>query len=90
MSVFAADGALQSMATAAPFHGAGNAQIVARLERIPITPRLMLLRVVVGIATFFDAYTVLAIAFAMPQIAKASASRRVQYSAALPPWRLRS
>ena len=30
--------------------------------------RLMLLRVIVGIATFFDAYTVLAIAFAMPQL----------------------
>jgi putative MFS transporter len=29
---------------------------------------LMLLRVIVGIATFFDAYTVLAIAFAMPQL----------------------
>ena len=28
----------------------------------------MLLRVIVGIATFFDAYTVLAIAFAMPQL----------------------
>ena len=28
----------------------------------------MLIRVVVGIATFFDAYTVLAIAFAMPQL----------------------
>jgi hypothetical protein len=29
---------------------------------------LMLLRVIVGIATFFDAYTVLAIVFAMPQL----------------------
>jgi putative MFS transporter len=29
---------------------------------------LLLLRVIVGIATFFDAYTVLAIAFAMPQL----------------------
>jgi putative MFS transporter len=28
----------------------------------------MLLRVIVGVATFFDAYTVLAIAFAMPQL----------------------
>jgi MFS transporter, putative metabolite:H+ symporter len=28
----------------------------------------MLLRIIVGIATFFDAYTVLAIAFAMPQL----------------------
>lgn len=47
---------------------AANAEIVARLERLPVTRRLMLIRVIVGIATFFDAYTVLAIAFAMPQL----------------------
>ncbi|MFO1414792.1 MAG: MFS transporter [Burkholderiales bacterium] len=46
----------------------GNAELVARLERLPVTPRLLLIRVVVGVATFFDAYTVLAIAFAMPQL----------------------
>jgi MFS transporter, putative metabolite:H+ symporter len=68
MSALAADGALLGTATATPFHAAANAQIVARLERLPVTPRLMLLRVIVGIATFFDAYTVLAIAFAMPQL----------------------
>ena len=68
MSVLVADGALMRTATATPFHAAGNAQLVARLERLPVTPRLMLLRVIVGIATFFDAYTVLAIAFAMPQL----------------------
>src|SRR6478609_9960094 len=53
---------------ATPIHSAGNARLVARLERLPVTPRLMLLRMIVGIATFFDAYTVLAIAFAMPQL----------------------
>ncbi|EJW10197.1 Transporter, MFS superfamily [Rhodovulum sp. PH10] len=42
--------------------------IVARIERLPITRRLMTIRVIVGVATFFDAYTVLAIAFAMPQL----------------------
>jgi len=68
MSVLSADGALLRTATATPFQAAGNAQLVARLERLPVTPRLMLLRVIVGIATFFDAYTVLAIAFAMPQL----------------------
>jgi putative MFS transporter len=68
MSALAADGALLGTAAATPFHAAGNGEIVARLERLPITPRLMLLRVIVGIATFFDAYTVLAIAFAMPQL----------------------
>lgn len=49
-------------------HAAANAALIARLERLPVTRRLMLLRVIVGIATFFDAYTVLAIAFAMPQL----------------------
>src|SRR6188472_385555 len=45
-----------------------NAQIVARLERIPITRRLLWIRIIIGSATFFDAYTVLVIAFAMPQL----------------------
>jgi putative MFS transporter len=66
MSVLVADGAVLPVETATPLHSAGNAQFVARLERLPVTRRLMLLRVIVGIATFFDAYTVLAIAFAMP------------------------
>jgi MFS transporter, putative metabolite:H+ symporter len=68
MSALAADGALLRQATATPLNATGNAQLVARIERLPVTPRLMLLRVIVGIATFFDAYTVLAIAFAMPQL----------------------
>ncbi len=68
MSVLVAYGAFLPVETAAPLHAAGNAQLVARLERLPVTRRLMLLRVIVGIATFFDAYTVLAIAFAMPQL----------------------
>ena len=67
MSALAADSALLRTADT-PFQGAGNAQVVARLERLPVTSRLMLLRVIVGVATFFDAYTVLAIAFAMPQL----------------------
>ncbi|MGA7600630.1 MAG: MFS transporter, partial [Pseudolabrys sp.] len=53
---------------AASFNATGNAEVVARLERLPVTSRLKLLRVIVGVATFFDAYTVLAIAFAMPQL----------------------
>lgn len=70
MSAMAADGALLRAVDAAPanVNAAANAQIVARIERLPVTRRLMLLRVIVGIATFFDAYTVLAIAFAMPQL----------------------
>jgi putative MFS transporter len=68
MSALAADGALMRTIDAASFNAAGNAEVVARLERLPVTSRLKLLRVIVGVATFFDAYTVLAIAFAMPQL----------------------
>lgn len=50
---------------------AANAQLVARLERIPVTRRLLWIRIIIGSATFFDAYTVLAIAFAMPQLVTA-------------------
>ena len=56
------------VADGAALHGAANARLVARLERLPVTPRLMLIRVIVGIATFFDGFTVLAIAFAMPSL----------------------
>jgi MFS transporter, putative metabolite:H+ symporter len=66
MSVLVADAGAFPAATAATVHSAENARLVARLERLPVTRRLLQLRVIVGIATFFDAYTVLAIAFAMP------------------------
>jgi putative MFS transporter len=68
VSALVADGALLRAAPVTPFHPVGDAELVARIERLPVTLRLKLLRVVVGIATFFDAYTVLAIAFAMPQL----------------------
>lgn len=76
MSALVADGPVLHAATATPdqaaspadTHADDNARLVARLERLPVTRRLLLLRVIVGIATFFDAYTVLAIAFAMPQL----------------------
>lgn len=45
-----------------------NANIIARLERMPVTAKLQFIRIVIGIATFFDAYTVLVTAFAMPQL----------------------
>ncbi|MBD3005366.1 MFS transporter [Streptomyces sp. 5-10] len=59
MTTFVADGGAAK---------AANAALIARLERLPVTRRLTLIRVIVGSATFFDAYTVLAIAFAMPQL----------------------
>jgi putative MFS transporter len=68
MSVLVADVGALPAATATTVHSVENARLVARLERLPVTRRLLQLRVIVGIATFFDAYTVLAIAFAMPQL----------------------
>lgn len=70
MATIAADGVPPTVSRAADraIDVQANAGLVARLERLPVTPRLMLIRVIVGIATFFDAYTVLAIAFAMPQL----------------------
>jgi putative MFS transporter len=68
MSALVTHGIVLPTATAISSHAIKNAKLVARLERLPVTPRLMLLRMIVGIATFFDAYTVLAIAFAMPQL----------------------
>src|SRR5205809_7388822 len=44
--------------------------IIARLERLPISRELTIARIVIGSATFFDAYTVLAIAYAMPVLAR--------------------
>ncbi|CAN5458847.1 MFS transporter [soil metagenome] len=44
--------------------------ITARLERLPVTRQLLTIRLVIGAATFFDAYTVLAIAFAMPVLVR--------------------
>jgi putative MFS transporter len=62
------------MASAAPtgrhMHGNGQldgaAGISARLERLPVTKQLLWTRNIIGAATFFDGYTVIAIAYAMP------------------------
>lgn len=42
------------------------AEVVARIERIPISPWHVKARVIIGIATFFDAFDALAIAFVLP------------------------
>lgn len=63
-----AAGAAASAAAAPPVSPEAIQMLVARIERLPVSRRLMLIRVIVGIATFFDAYTVLAIAFAMPAL----------------------
>jgi putative MFS transporter len=43
--------------------------ILARLERLPVTRTMVWTRVVVGSATFFDGFTTLAIAYALPVLA---------------------
>jgi MFS transporter, putative metabolite:H+ symporter len=45
-------------------------QLIARLERLPISGTLIWTRIVVGTATFFDGYTTLAIAFVLPVLSK--------------------
>ncbi len=41
-------------------------QIAARIERLPLSPWHLKLRVIMGIATFFDAFDALAIAYVLP------------------------
>ena len=48
----------------------GQADIAARIERLPITRRVLWARNIIGAATFFDGYTVLAIAYAMPVLVR--------------------
>ncbi|WP_083897310.1 MFS transporter [Azospirillum sp. B506] len=55
-------------ATAGMFDG--QADISARLERLPITRRVFWTRNIIGAATFFDGYTVIAIAYAMPVLVR--------------------
>lgn len=45
-------------------------QLVARLERLPASRPMLWARCIVGMATFFDGYTTLAIAYALPILAK--------------------
>lgn len=48
----------------------GAADISARLERLPVTRRVFWTRNIIGAATFFDGYTVIAIAYAMPVLVR--------------------
>ena len=50
--------------------GSSPDQLIARMERLPISRTLVWTRVVVGTATFFDGYTTLAIAFVLPVLSK--------------------
>lgn len=51
-------------------HAHQQADISARLERLPITRRVFWTRNIIGAATFFDGYTVIAIAYAMPVLVR--------------------
>jgi putative MFS transporter len=47
-----------------------GSRLIARLERLPVTKPVMWARGCVGMATFFDGYTTIAIAYAMPILSK--------------------
>ena len=46
-------------------------EILARLERIPVSPWHVRARLILGIATFFDGFDILTISFALPAFAQA-------------------
>jgi putative MFS transporter len=48
---------------------AGSAQLIARLESVPVTRWHIRCRIVMGSATFFDAFSALSLAFALPVLA---------------------
>ena len=50
---------------------ASATEVVARLERLPLSPWHFKMRVIVGVATFFDAFDALTIAYVLPVIAPA-------------------
>ncbi len=45
--------------------------VVARIERLPISPWHVRTRIIIGVATFFDAFDALAIAFVLPVLVPA-------------------
>lgn len=46
-------------------------EIAARIERLPLTSWQVKARLIVGVATFFDAFDVMAIGYALPAIIRA-------------------
>src|SRR5262249_53033825 len=57
---------MQSSTMAAPARPPTADSIVARLERIPPTPLHLKARIIMGTATFFDAFDMLAISSMLP------------------------
>src|SRR5580658_1868724 len=52
-----------------PANDAGPAQLLARLESVPVTRWHIRCRIIMGSATFFDAFSALSLAFALPVLA---------------------
>ncbi|WP_137046360.1 MFS transporter [Pseudolabrys sp. FHR47] len=48
------------------FHESKAAEVAARIERLPLSSWHVKARVIIGVATFFDAFDALAIAFVLP------------------------
>ena len=59
-----------SLTATTTFSGEMQAELIERLERMPISRIHVLARLFVGCATFFDGYTALAIAYALPVLVR--------------------
>jgi putative MFS transporter len=53
---------------AIPAHGASSEEVVARIERLPVSWWHVKTRIIIGVATFFDAFDALAIASVLPAL----------------------
>jgi len=69
-SVMIASGCEVSQPTSISADDSSAAGLLARLERLPVSRIVTWARMVVGMATFFDGYTTLAIAYALPILSK--------------------
>src|SRR3954468_4457786 len=71
MNMFGTDGRLTATAhqrRGTPMNGSAVSEqsIAARLERLPVSPWHVKMRVILGVATFFDAFDALSIAYVLP------------------------
>jgi MFS transporter, putative metabolite:H+ symporter len=59
---------MSAMAQSSAPHSASSEEIVARVERLPVSWWHVKTRIIIGVATFFDAFDALAIASVLPAI----------------------
>ena len=57
-------------ATRAPYPSTAGAELIARLERAPFSRWHLRARIVMGSATFFDAFDALSLAFVLPVLVR--------------------